>query len=249
MNDAESQVEPDGPTIDSVEGLLAHVSGSRADRRTKWYRGQAKTEWLLVPRLARNRGHLEAESDMLKLFQQDAGHRVQRRPATQWEWICLAQHYGLPTRLLDWTENPLIALYFAVEDEDAKDDGAFFELDPQGLNRSSHADAPGVIMFDEDEFLQNYLPSAIPGPKLGPVAVIAGRSFDRIIAQVGTFTVNHGNADHPDLTGSDHVTKIRIPASRKPHIRAALADLNINAGTVYPDLSRLAQFINESYAT
>ncbi len=63
-----------------------------------------------------------------------------------WEWISLAQHYRVPTRLLDWSENPLVALYFAVEvDEDsngAQVDGRVWALNPLQLNQSSYADAP-----------------------------------------------------------------------------------------------------------
>lgn len=241
-----------GADVDSVEALMNRLSGSRASGNPKWYRGQIDAGWGLTPRLARNRGHLESEIDMLKRFQQDAGPRVREKPQTAWEWICLAQHFGLPTRLLDWTENPLVALYFAVESAGVATtttDGAFFELDPLDLNRRAFDLAPSVVMFDEDEFLNSYLPAAKAGPSMGPVAAIAGRSFERIVAQVGTFTVHHRKMD--DLLyahGGVCVTKMLIPAAAKPHIRAALNDVNVNASTVFADLNNLADHLRELYA-
>ncbi|WP_129789678.1 FRG domain-containing protein [Promicromonospora panici] len=237
--------------VDSIEALMTRLSGSRASGTPRWYRGQTDFAWGLNPRLARNRGHLDGEVDMLKRFQQDAGPRVRDRPRTFWEWICLAQHYGLPTRLLDWTENPLVGLYFAVQASgpiNEETDGSFFELEPQELNRRAFSDAPSVVMLDEDDFLDSYLPTAKPGPSMGPIAVIAGRSFDRIVAQVGTFTVSHRlTEDLVSVHESSCVTKIRIPAAAKPHIRAALNDININASTVFPDLASLADHLRGLY--
>jgi hypothetical protein len=247
----ESQGDSD---VRSVADLLDRLSGSRASGATLWYRGQANYRWGLQPRVARNSGFIANELDMLKRFRQDALPRVRERPWTTWEWIFMAQHYGLPTRLLDWTENPLIGLYFAAEDDNADEDepvdGALFELDPVQLNKAAFDEAPNVIMFDEDEFLDDYLPGAPKGPKLGPIAAVAGRSFDRIIAQMGTFTVNH--REHKDLEfvhDGSCVRRVRVPATAKPHLRAELADMNINASTVYPDLWHLADHVKGLYAT
>jgi hypothetical protein len=189
---------------------------------------------------------------MLKQFKQDAATRLRERPWTDWEWIFLAQHHGLPTRLLDWTENPLVGLYFAVEDDiadqDEPVDGALFELDPDSLNKAAFDKAPRVVMFDQDKFLDDYLPNSVAGPKRGPIAAIATRSFDRIVAQVGAFTVNHN--DHTpleDLHAGAYLKKVRIPAPAKPHIRAELADMNVNASTVYSDLSNLASYVKGRY--
>jgi hypothetical protein len=244
--------QADERTISGVGDLMARLQGTRATGETTWYRGQADYDWDLKPRVARNRGYLKGEVDMLKEFRRDALPRVRERPRTRWEWVFLAQHYGLPTRLLDWTENPLIGLYFAAETQadgaSGPLDGALFELDPARLNKAAFADAPRVVMFDDDEFLGAYLPGEATGPQQGPIAAVAARSFDRIVAQVGTFTVNH--REHVDLEAVHHgryVRRVRIPAVAKPRILAELSDMNINASTVYPDLSHLADHVKGLY--
>jgi hypothetical protein len=238
--------------ITSVSDLMDRLKGTRTAAETLWYRGQVDATWGLQPRVARNRGFLSSEQDMLKRFRQDAIPRLRERPWTTWEWIFIAQHYGLPTRLLDWTENPLVGLFFASEVDnphgEGPTDGALFELDAGQLNREAFTNAPRVIMFDEDEFLESYLPGSDDGPKQGPIAAVAGRSFDRIIAQYGTFTVNH--REHVDLERVHEgrcVRKVIVPAAAKPHLRAELSDMNINASTVYPDLGHLADHVKGIY--
>jgi len=57
-------------------------------------------------------------------------------PKDEWDWIFLMQHYRAPTRLLDWSESPLVALYFALVDKLQEDsDGALWCMDPIALNR------------------------------------------------------------------------------------------------------------------
>lgn len=240
--------ENESVDIRTVADLLSHLSGTRASGALKWYRGQSDFGWGLVPKVARNSNHVRHELDMLKTFKKDASDRLGRRPQTAWEWIVVAQHYGLPTRLLDWSENPLIALYFAAGNSDPSADGAIFELDPASLNNSAFEDAPDVVMLDEDDFLDGYLPSAPKGPRRGPLAVVCGRTFDRIIAQSGTFTLNHFVSDNIEaLHGGPHTTRLRIPLAAKPSLRAELSDMNINESTVYPDPVALARHLEELY--
>src|SRR5437764_765572 len=97
---------------------MSELERLRAPGEVKWYRGHTNYKWTLTPSVARRREHLENELTMLKRFRQDAGPRLRDRPSDDWEWLFLAQHFGVPTRLLDWTENPLVGLWFAVAQDD-----------------------------------------------------------------------------------------------------------------------------------
>ena len=88
-------------------------------RRNVIYRGVRDATYPLVTSLGRmihlKKGERrDVEQWMFDEFKRKSRPRIRQPPTTDWDWLALAQHYGLPTRLLDWTENPLIAAYFAV---------------------------------------------------------------------------------------------------------------------------------------
>jgi hypothetical protein len=162
------------------------------------------------------------------------------------------QHYGVPTRLLDWTESPLVALWFAVEDEELDEfDGCLWGLKPLELNgiaRLKPEFAKDIPCFGEDAELENYMPTQV-GVGISsntPAAAIGSRQFDRVYAQFGVFTITHRDqVDLAELEGGVCVQKFRIPADRKPEIRAELGYLRVTRSTVFPELGNVASEAQE----
>src|ERR1017187_230672 len=104
-----------------------------------WYRGSRKSSWALVPKLYRPNGPakklLQTEDEIREEFVRRAPGLIAYRPENAWEWYFLMQHYSAPTRLLDWTEVPLVGLYFAVKDTEGLQDAAVWVLDAWLLNK------------------------------------------------------------------------------------------------------------------
>jgi hypothetical protein len=84
------------------------------NERSTYYRGQASAQWELRPKAGRPPYNQGPDKGGFIFFKRNAVKYLPIVPNNEWDWLALAQHYGVPTRLLDWSRNPLIAAFFAV---------------------------------------------------------------------------------------------------------------------------------------
>lgn len=237
-------------TIRSIGDMIVALQEQVPAGQVVWYRGHATLGWSLVPSLGRKKDFSHAEQSFIKRFKQNAFAHVPHRGLSEWEWLCLMQHHRLPTRLLDWTESPLTALFFALETSNSNDryDGAVWCLLPAILNANAnlvYEKETEIPAFDHDEQLSNYLPSAIASEKtsqLQPVAVIGARNSSRMVAQQGVFTVTHRSATPIEAVGErSHIWRLQIPARVKSKIRRELALLHYTQLSLFPELDNVAR--------
>lgn len=222
------------------------------DNSPTWFRGQRNREWELTCSLARY-GGLEKELPFLRRFKQNALPLMQSRPENEWEWLFIMQHHGLPTRLLDWTESPLVALFFALRDDhpaEAEVDGCLWGLSPFDLNRVAIPDEPSgeVPCLGEDDHLDSYLPKQIQQQRqpLKPLAVIAPRNSARIQMQQGVFSVFHRDLSALDTEETNNfLWRIVIPRNAKAGLRRELTLLKINRFALFPELETAAAHAKE----
>lgn len=240
--------------IRSVSDLLAALDKVSVPREVLWFRGHSKKDWKLVPSLARNAENFSKETELIKRFIQLAvPHLTEDVPKDDWEWIFLMQHHRVPTRLLDWSESPLAALWFAVNASDPDEctsDGAFWCLAPLQLNKEARfrgrleTELPG---FGKDDVLDSYLPDRQDrGLAQNPVAATGPRNSKRMAAQLGNFTISdRGSGVIEDVGEKNHVWRFIIPFQEKPTLAKQLKLLGFTELTLFPDLDRVASIAKE----
>lgn len=192
------------------------------------YRGQADNSWSLTPKA----GRPEFLGNDLSTFSDWKNKAVAFTdfPKHDLECLAIAQHHGLATRLLDWSNNPLVAAYFACKDEPCKD-GAIYVFFPSNLIEAESFNIYGQV----DTTIKHYIPRSIAS---------------RIINQSGRFTY-HSDPSKPiefdeigDPFDGQQLKKILIPKEIKEEIIDELNIYNINEIGVFPDLDGLSRHFN-----
>jgi hypothetical protein len=239
--------------IKSVADLLQALKDNKNKKSPIWFRGQSDKSWTLVPSITREKNYIDAELTLIKRFKQNAMPFLSNHPETIWDWLFLMQHYGVPTRLLDWTESPLIALYFAVsEAKYSRRDGIVWCLLPKLLNinagiTSKHSQE--LPFFGAEKVVENYAPENVAQERtstLKPIAVISARESRRLYAQLGVFTIIHRDVLPIEKIGDqNHIWKLIVPHKAKKNIAEELSFLSINRLALFPELPSVADVAKE----
>lgn len=244
--------------VNSVEAFLSALSSIVAPDEDHWFRGLSSDGWDLSGSVFRTPSLQANEKVLLKRFIQEARRYIADVPATHWDWVFLAQHHQVPTRLLDWSENPLVALFFAAQDHldipadpATARDGRVWTLKPTVLNEKggfSFTSPRDIPLFGFDKELDEYDPFDGSGHRRPPVAGLASRNFSRINAQWGTFTVTNSPEALDLLPDNDEFLEaFVVPVADKSHIRQQLQVLGLEDRTIYPDLFRLGKRLSEVF--
>lgn len=228
-----------------------------------WFRGHGDTNWSLVPKIYRpeNKRLLEYEDELRGEFIERAWPYLPDsvwQPESGWEWYFLMQHHGIPTRLLDWTESALVALYFAVRD--AKDqkrapgekpcNPAVWALDPFALNREV-ARRGDQIFNAQSARAKRYLEESQSRGRLPakPIAIAPSHKAHRIEAQQGRFTVHGSTKKGLERYGAlkRYCVKIEILHSKLGDITEQLIVAGIAETSVFPELDGLSRELVSYY--
>jgi hypothetical protein len=233
----ERQASSLGEVLDHA--IEAEDEWSRASGSAEvWYRGVARAHFGLQPSIYRPGCDGLVEEDLLSRFTAQSVRFLETRPANEWELYFLAQHYGLPTRLLDWTENVAMAVYFALSREMEAQDRTYSRVQAE---RKKEPEQPGLV-FDDDS-------PAVWMIDAGWVnRVTVGPDDDRPITPGGGFTehwlqehVERGEEKPFEYRGKTYTNRrplAILPVHRNPRITAQQGAFTVHGADPAP-LERL----------
>lgn len=236
-----------------------------------WYRGVGSTNYKLQPKVLWEENITrDKESSYCHNFMVHY-KRSHPRVDNPWELYGLMQHYGLPTRLLDWTKSPYVALYFSItqwlqaeKEKNRKPDDYphIWILDPYPINK--HLIGEEIIICPDElrlrktdtpfgKDIDKYLPRGLSPSKLDfelpdkPIAIEVSYSHNRITNQQGCFTL-HGDEDTPinELEGVwSH--KLKIEPAQAERLLEELKAFGFDQYFIMQDLNALSSHIVDSF--
>jgi hypothetical protein len=214
------------PKADAWRAFLAFCGSQKSSQDV--YRGLGSSDFKLIPKAGRTNDYsIQREQNVFRLFNKRAQLHHQLHGLSELDKLVLAQHHGLPTRLLDWTTSPLAAAFFAVAEDpvpDHAEDMVIYHLRTKAGDYENSATDPFAIK--EVKFI---LPNVVS---------------PRIAAQSGLFSI-HPN---PNQTWTDpRIKKYIIRAANRGFFRKKLHYLGISAARLFLDLDGLAKTLNWQY--
>lgn len=251
-----------------LEQIQAIQREARKEGSSLWYRGQRLASWPVrstVHRhvdsflLAVNHQSPEAEKrELMRSVSKTLFHKFKNRSwplldiqeRSDWGIVFAMQHHGVPTRLVDWTEKFVCALYFAQLHREVADDAAIFVLKPEKLNQHTLG-VEGLVTLGESAHFPTSVDTRLYHPaiislqgattNLETLAVAPVTTNPRMVAQRATFTLSGDSFDPIEESYAGCVTKIVLPASASGDIYDFLETVGDGHFSYFPDLTGLAQ--------
>jgi len=237
--------------ITSISEYLEKITALRDNHEKLWFRGHERSNYTLMPAIYRAPYSWENETPLLHQFKARAIRFLNKTPIDDIEWLFIMQHHSTPTRLLDWSENALVALAFAVQyrKEDYDDDAVVWCLNPIKLNdnvkfpESLYEKIPNICT---NETLQKMYENQ---RQIHPVAIVGPQNTEIIIAQRGVFTLfpNKESFTLESLeNASDFLIKIIIDKEYIENIKKDLYYIGITESSLFPELDSISKELKRS---
>lgn len=236
--------------VENISDFFALIDSTLAPSTQFFFRGHARANWALTPSALRpgTKEKRDAALSLLAGFKRTVLTKIRTPPDPHDNvtWLGLAQHYGLPTRLLDWTENPAIALYFACQHED--EHGACYVLNPLDLNRVADPKRPRIFDPHQDkELIESYLRLGSTERRNGrrTIAIYSVYDNERVLLQRGTFTL-HGSRRF-ELNGDQAPSLVSIPilSDVKRGLKRELDRIGVNEMSIFPEPEHLCHYLKD----
>lgn len=228
--------------VQYLSDFFAVINWFLRDGRQAWFRGHADASWTLVPGALRYRSSQKRAlaiallDDFRRCVEPKIGAlKSGTEDEIRLHWLQLAQHYGMPTRMLDWTTNAAVGLYFACAD--TARDGAFFILDPINLNTTAGQATRVLNAVRDMDSIRPYLVLGAEKEASGipTIAIQPTWNNERVTLQHGCFTLHGSQHFALDVVQAPGLSHIPIHREHKARLRQELSRIGIGEMFIFPE--------------